>query len=92
MDADALREARASLAEEAVAALDSGGSAFRARDYPAALVRYQRAAELEPNAPAAWFGIYMAQSALGNQPAAHSALTRARALAPGATLLSDSIP
>ncbi len=92
MDARALREARESLSEAALAALDLGGEAFRIRDYAGALEHYRRAAELEPDEAAPWFGIYMAQRALGNLEAADSALARARSVAPGASLLRDSVP
>lgn len=90
MDADALADARAVLSEEAAVALDSGGSAFRGGEYEQALEQYRRAAELAPDAAAPWFGIYMAQRALGQAEAADSALVRAQSVAPGATLLQDT--
>jgi len=92
MDAEALREARAMLSEEAAAALDGGGTAFRDGHYEQALEQYRRAAELAPDAAAPWFGIYMAQRALGRPEAADSALARAQSAAPGATLLQDTVP
>jgi Flp pilus assembly protein TadD len=91
MDAEALLDARATLSNEAAAALDSGGVAFRAGEYEQALERYRRAAELEPDAAAPWFGIYMAQRSLGDFAAADSALARAQSVAPGATLLQDTL-
>lgn len=92
VDARAREEARTSLSDSARAALDRGSDAFRGRDYQAALRLYRRAAELAPDAAAPWFGVYMAERALGNVAAADSALARARAAAPGASLIGDSVP
>lgn len=75
------------LEPKAQVQLDSGNTAYRAKDYQTALTHYQAAVEAAPHAPATWFGVYMAQSALGNKPAADSAMRKARALAPGATLM-----
>ncbi len=67
----------------AAAQLDSGNTAYRAKDYAGALAHYRAATEGEPRSAAGWFGVYMAQSALGNKPAADSALTQAQRLDPG---------
>ena len=48
------------------------------------------AVELNPDAAAAWFGVYMAEKALGNEEAAAEALERAQDVQPGATLLHPS--
>jgi len=92
MDAEALREARESLVAEAVAALDSGGTAFAVKDYAGALRHYRRAAQLEPDAAAPWFGVFMAERALSRPDSAAAALERAQSAAPGATLLQDTLP
>ncbi len=57
--------------------VDSGNVAFRAGEYEAARRHYLEATRVGPDVPAAWFGVYMAESALGNVAAAESALGRA---------------
>lgn len=90
---DVVTGARAALGPELVAALDSGNAAIRAAEYERALQHYRRATELDPDAAAAWFGVYMAAGALGRPDEAEAALERARAAAPGATLLRpDTVP
>ena len=82
-----VREARASLPPELVAALDSGNTAYRRGEYQDALASYRRVVEQDEDVAAGWFGIYMAQLALGNPEAADSAMARAQDLAPGASLI-----
>lgn len=89
-DPEEAMQHRDELPAEVVAELDSGSADYRADDHQAALAHYQRAAELAPDAPAAWFGVYMAQHALGNQEAAQDALKKARSVSPSATLLRPS--
>jgi len=81
------QQERESLPPEVVALLDSGSAAFRADDPERALEIYLEATELGSDVAAAWFGVYMAQDALGNAEAAEEAMARARSLMPGATLL-----
>lgn len=57
--------------------LDSGNAAYRAGDYPGARRQYRAAVGEDSTAAAAWFGVYMAERALGNELAADSALSRA---------------
>ena len=89
-------QARAEMAPEVVAQLDSGTAAFRADDHEAALRHYTRATELDPENGPGWFGVYMAERALGRPETAEAALERARGVVPGATLLhgggEDSLP
>lgn len=80
-------QARDLMAPEVVAQLDSGSAAYRADDFEASLRHYTRATELDPSVGAAWFGVYMAEHALGNADAAQAALERARNIVPGATML-----
>jgi len=82
-----VRQARSSLPEAAVAQLDSGNASYRDRDYNAALGHYQQVVDKAPTTAAGWFGIYMAQRALGDSARADSAMERARSLAPGASLI-----
>jgi len=63
--------------------LDSGNSSYRAKDYAGALAHYRNAAGRDPSLVAAWFGIYMAQTAMGNTVGADSAMQKVQALAPG---------
>lgn len=92
----AIQQERESLPVEVVAQLDSGSMAFRAKDHEAALAHYTRAAEIDSEVAAAWFGVYMAQQALGDLDAAREALARAQSVEPGATLIhpttTDTIP
>lgn len=81
---------RAQLPAEVVEALDSGNAAYRERRFEDALEHYRTATDAAPDEPAGWFGIYMAQSALGDSAAADSALARTRDIAPGATILHGS--
>lgn len=67
--------------------LDSANAAFRADRHQDALDHYTAVTELAPDVAAGWFGVYMAQHALGNETAAREALERAQTSVPGATLL-----
>lgn len=80
-------EARESLPPEVRAQLDSGNAAYGSGDHKAALAYYTKAKDLKNDAAAAWFGIYMAQNALGDEAAAKEALAHAQKLSPGATLI-----
>ena len=78
---------RAGLPAAVTAQLDSGSAAYRAEDFETALAHYTRAAEMAPDEPPGWFGIYMTQHRLGNEDAAVEAFERAQGLAPGASLI-----
>lgn len=89
----AIEQARADWPEGVAAQVDSGNAAFSAQDFDEALRHYRRATELGPQVTAAWFGIYMVEHARGNTAAADSAMQRARALSPGASLIHpDTTP
>lgn len=90
MDMQEALQKRESLAPEVVAHLDSGSVAFRADDFEGARDHYLMAVDIDPNAAAAWFGVYMAEKALGNEEAAAEALAKAQDVQPGATLLHPS--
>lgn len=85
--AEALQQQRESLPPELVAHLDSGSTLYRADDFEGALEHYRRVTELDEDVAAGWFGVYMAEQALGNEEAAREALERAQSVAPGATLI-----
>jgi tetratricopeptide (TPR) repeat protein len=78
---------REDLPADVLAQLDSGSASFREDDLEGALAHYTKATELAPDLGAAWFGVYMAQHALGNMEAAEAALEKAQSVNPGATLL-----
>lgn len=88
--AEKAMQARAALPAEVVAQLDSGNAAFRVKDHKGALAHYTRATELAPDEAAGWYGVYMAQLALGNEEAAQAALAKAQSANPGATLLKPA--
>jgi len=77
--------ARPAVELGAASQLDSGNTSYRARDYTGALAHYRAAAERQPRLAAAWFGVYMAQAALGDKAGADSAMARAQSLDPGMT-------
>ncbi len=79
------------LPDAAMAQLDSGNVAFRAGNYETALAHYRRVTEIVPDDATGWFGIYMAQQALGNVAAADSAIAEARRRNPGASLIRDTV-
>jgi hypothetical protein len=71
--------------------LDSGNAAFSAKNHQDALRHYQAILKLE-GAPkgamvAAYFGVYMTQSALGDTVAAGAAAAKLQELVPNASLL-----
>lgn len=83
----AIQRERESLPPDVLAQIDSGSAAIRAGDARGALAHYRRATELSPELAAAWFGVYMAHQALGDEDEARAALEKARSLEPGASLM-----
>lgn len=83
---DQIQNAREDLSPATLEALDAANEAYRTGNYEQALEHYQQA-NAEGDVAAAWFGIYMAHLALGNPAAADSAMERAKALEPGASLI-----
>lgn len=75
-----MQRTRAELAPEVILHLDSGNAAYRAGDYESARRHYRAVVREDSTAAAGWFGVYMAERALGNEPAADSALERAGSL------------
>jgi tetratricopeptide (TPR) repeat protein len=78
------------LPGELQAQLDSGNAAYRAGDHQVALYHFQQAVRIEPDLAAGWYGVGMTQSALGNAPAADSAMARVHRLAPTVPLQHPS--
>jgi tetratricopeptide (TPR) repeat protein len=79
--------AREQLGPAVTNALDSGNAAYRERDYETALRHFQAAVDMDEGVAAGWFGIYMAQLALGNPEAAEAAMAQVRIHAPDASLI-----
>lgn len=75
--------ARAAWPEGLGEAVDQANAAYRAGDYEAAAAQYRQMTEQHPEIGTVWFGLYMAESKLGNKAAADSALARSNALSPG---------
>jgi tetratricopeptide (TPR) repeat protein len=81
------RQQRENMPPALVAQLDSGSTSFRDKSYQEALRHYQAATQIDDGVAAAWFGVYMAERALGNEPEALKAMERVEKIAPGATLV-----
>lgn len=64
------------------AQLDSGNTAFRGGDTEAALEHYRQVTVLAPELAAGWFGVYLAETRLGNEAEADSAAVVVHRLAP----------
>jgi hypothetical protein len=62
------------MSAQAQSALETGNAAFRAKDYAAALVAFEKARALAPEHAAPWFGIYMVAQARKDNRAADAAL------------------
>lgn len=82
-----METAAGSLPAELQEHLDEGNAAYRDGDYDEALGHFQRAVEAEPQLAAAWYGVGMAQKALGDAPAADSAMAEVHRLAPEVPLV-----
>lgn len=72
--------AQRDLPPEVTVHLDSGNVAYRAGEYEEARRHFREAVRADTTAAAGWFGVYMAETALGNDAAADSALQRAGGL------------
>ena len=75
------RSAREALPAELLSRIDSANAAYREGRYEEAAAVYRRIVEADPEVAAGWFGLYMAETALGNQDAAAEARERAESLA-----------
>jgi Flp pilus assembly protein TadD len=87
--AEDVQRARAELPPQVRDQLDAGNAAFQQGDYTTALTHYREATRLAPELPAGWFGVYMAESALGNLPEAEAAIRRANEVAPNPSLIEE---
>ncbi len=64
----------------AMTALDAGNTAYRAKQFDAAIASYRTAATAAPEHAAPWFGLYMAANEIKNTALADSAMQRVKAL------------
>jgi hypothetical protein len=90
VDPDAARQERASWDPAMTSQLDSGNVAIRADSFAAARRHFTTVTEMAPDVAAGWFGLYLAERALGNEEGATAASERAQAIASGASLLHPS--
>ena len=75
--------ARAGWPEGLAAMVDSGNVAFREGRHEDAAGIFRSATDRYPHIGAPWFGLYMAEHALGNLDAATEALEKSESLTPG---------
>lgn len=81
---------RASWPAELTARVDSANAAI-ANDEPAVAAEiYRELVQEYPEIGTVWFGLYMAEDALGNTEAAAAALERAEAITPGLGRMHDA--
>jgi tetratricopeptide (TPR) repeat protein len=87
LDPERAQQRREALPPDGRVQLDSGNAAYSEGSYEVALGHYRRATDVMPDNAASWFGIAMAATALGDSLVADSAMTRAREIVPGASLI-----
>lgn len=75
--------ARANWSPEFTARVDSANAAYAEGDYQTAQRIYADLTEERSDLGVVWFGLYMAENALGNDEAAAEALARAEEMNPG---------
>jgi tetratricopeptide (TPR) repeat protein len=76
-------DARANWSPELTARIDDANTAYAAGDYQEAADNFRAITEEQPELGVAWFGLSMAERAMGNEEAAAEALARSEELAPG---------
>lgn len=62
--------------------LDAGNTAYRAGDYEQALDHFREVTHAAPDLAVGWYGVGLAQAAMGNPDAADSAMMEVHRLAP----------
>ena len=89
-DAAQSEDRRASWPEGLAAQVDSANLEYSNEEYEAAADRYRALTEQHPDISTVWFGLYMAEHALGNDEAAAAALEKAESMAPGLGRMHDA--
>lgn len=74
------RATESQLPLTAIAALDAGNAAYRAKQMDQAIAHYREATALAPDHVAPWYGVFMAASEMRNTALADSAMARVRKL------------
>jgi tetratricopeptide (TPR) repeat protein len=62
--------------------LDAGNEAYRSGEFEVALAHYREAVALDPELAAGWYGVVMAEGAIGNPSGADAARAEVHRLAP----------
>lgn len=83
-------QGRESWSPELTAAIDSGNTAYADGRYEDAAAIFSAITEENEELGVAWFGLYMAERAAGNDAAADSAMARVERYAPGLAPVHDS--
>lgn len=81
---------RADWPEGLAARVDSANAAYADSAYATAAEIFRSATEEHPEIGTVWFGLYMAENAMGNTEAAAAALERAEALNPGLSQMHEA--
>lgn len=89
-DAEQSETRRASWPAELTAQVDSANAAIAGGEYETAAEIYRSLVEQYPDIGTVWFGLYMAEDALGNTDAAEAALEKAEAITPGLGRMHDA--
>lgn len=82
-------DARANWSPELRMLVDSANAAYAAGDYQQAADIFRGLTEDQPDLGVAWFGLSMAERAMGNEEAADAALAESEARAPGLGRMHD---
>ncbi|MGK7311827.1 MAG: tetratricopeptide repeat protein [Candidatus Longimicrobiales bacterium M2_2A_002] len=85
------QQGRASWPYELEAQVDSANLEYMNEQYQASADRYRALTEEYPEIGTLWFGLYMAENALGNEETAQEALAKANELAPGLGPMHEQI-
>lgn len=83
-------DARANWTPELTARVDSANAAYAAGDYERAAAIFTALTEEQPELGVAWFGLSMAERAMGNDEAADAALAKSEARSPGLGRLHEA--
>lgn len=83
-------DARETWSPELTAAIDSANALYAADDYEGAAALFTEITEDNPDLGVAWFGLYMAERARGNDEAADEALAKAEEFSPGLGRMHDA--
>jgi Flp pilus assembly protein TadD len=89
--AEVAADSAAAVRARSQALIENGNQAFRTGDFALAARRYASAAVVDPDDPAAYYGLGMALSKLGRDEQARVAYARARDLVRRGHTIADSL-